>query len=552
MALTADGRQRWAWGLAAAVSLSSAAPVQAQTAAVQTICTITVNSADEKSSFARHLPARQFRWVELVEPGRRDWLTSACRTAPACDVLLISGHFDGQVFFSDRLESLEHLPVAELERASCSDSCPALFERLKEVYLFGCNTLNPRATASASSELLRRLVREDGATAERLLSQAAGSGESSLQRMRRIFPGVPVIYGFPSVAPLGPVAGMTLEAYFREHGPSEITRGRPGRQLLDHFASFGLQAVSGVREQGADAQARAEMCSFADDRVDDAQRIAAIHLVLRRPMSEVMPQIQRLQSHAADLRSRSASTPAVRSAWASLQDDLMARLRFLAFARASASAEERAGLLDLADDLGWLTADEKRREWERLWRDMLAQPEVGLSDIALACARDARDALDTSQAPSVVAEDAGHTALLACLGSDAARQQVLSLLSSDDPERVSVAQAYLRQRPLLDPGEVLRVTRAIAQMPSAETQARAIEALGRSAPLKPDMLAVLMQVYEKTGSWHVQNAIAGVLIRADAQSLPRADWLQALERARLPAPDGEPLVDVLMRRWRQP
>ena len=48
-------------------------------------------------------------------------------------------------------------PTDEMERASCSDSCPGLFSQLKEVYLFGCNTLNPGASKSASAER-RRLV----------------------------------------------------------------------------------------------------------------------------------------------------------------------------------------------------------------------------------------------------------------------------------------------------------------------------------------------------------------------------------------------------------
>ena len=38
------------------------------------------------------------------------------------------------------------LPVEEMERASCSESCPGLFSRLKEVYLFGCETLSPAAS----------------------------------------------------------------------------------------------------------------------------------------------------------------------------------------------------------------------------------------------------------------------------------------------------------------------------------------------------------------------------------------------------------------------
>jgi hypothetical protein len=42
------------------------------------VCTITVNSPDEKETFRRHLPPGDYRFVELVERGRTDWLASAC------------------------------------------------------------------------------------------------------------------------------------------------------------------------------------------------------------------------------------------------------------------------------------------------------------------------------------------------------------------------------------------------------------------------------------------------------------------------------------------
>src|SRR5206468_5098069 len=126
----------------------------------RTVCTITVNSPDEKETFRRYLPDDQYQFVELVERGRPDWLASACRQGVRCDLLVISGHFDGGTeFYSDRLEVRESLPTAEMERVSCSDSCPGLFSQLQEVYLFGCNTLNAEAVASTTPEAVRSLIR---------------------------------------------------------------------------------------------------------------------------------------------------------------------------------------------------------------------------------------------------------------------------------------------------------------------------------------------------------------------------------------------------------
>src|SRR6266704_3455198 len=74
-------------------------------AAKRTVCTITVNSPNEKEMFRQRLPEDQYEFVELVERGRPDWLASACRQGVRCDLLVISGHFDGGTeFYSDRLE----------------------------------------------------------------------------------------------------------------------------------------------------------------------------------------------------------------------------------------------------------------------------------------------------------------------------------------------------------------------------------------------------------------------------------------------------------------
>jgi hypothetical protein len=89
-----------------------------------TVCTVTVNSADEREAFRQYLPADKFEFVELVERGRPDWLASACQKQVRCDVLIVSGHFAGNEFYSSKFDIDESLPVDEMERAACSASCP--------------------------------------------------------------------------------------------------------------------------------------------------------------------------------------------------------------------------------------------------------------------------------------------------------------------------------------------------------------------------------------------------------------------------------------------
>src|SRR5689334_22237076 len=97
----------------------------------QTVCTITINSNDEERTFRRFLPPDKYDFVELVERGRPDWLASSCQQKISCDILIISGHHgegsEGNVFFAEANDAREYLPIQELERVSCSNSCPSLF-----------------------------------------------------------------------------------------------------------------------------------------------------------------------------------------------------------------------------------------------------------------------------------------------------------------------------------------------------------------------------------------------------------------------------------------
>ena len=246
----------------ALLALSVAAP--AAPADKKTVCTITVNSSDEKEAFRRNLPSDKYQFVELVEHGRADWLSSACRAGVQCDMLIISGHYDGgHEFFSEHVEASEFLPVAEMERVSCSGSCGGLFSRLKEVYLFGCNTLNPEARRSVSANVVSSLVQGGlpKAEAERVVrSVNARYGESSRDRMRLVFKDVPVIYGFSSVAPLGPTAAGILNRYFQSAGTSEVGTGRASPRMLGQFATHSLTVTQGMSDADPLAGVRRDVC----------------------------------------------------------------------------------------------------------------------------------------------------------------------------------------------------------------------------------------------------------------------------------------------------
>ena len=524
----------------------------------KTVCTITVNSSDEKDIFRQNLSRDEFQFVELVESGRPDWLESACRKGVRCDVLLISGHFDGGTeFYSDRLDAREYLPVDEMERVSCSDSCPGLFSQLKEVYLFGCNTLNAEAMRSASAEIARSLVRSghsqsDAERLSRVLNER--HGESNRDRMRHIFKDVPVIYGFSSKAPLGRTAGPMLDRYFKSGSGGEIGSGRAGPKLLDLFAPSSMARATGLSDSDPKAAFRRDVCHFSDDRLSAAQKLGFVHELMGREMAEVRMFLDHIEKYSASLSEAERRAPAVSGALDEIARDEVARTRYLEFARDADLPAVRARMVELARSLGWLSAADQRAELMRMIGDRLAGSAVSSAEVDLVCTLNKDHQLDQElnrlQVPPEQADKVAHSAVLACLGSAEAHARVLRALSSSDDVEVQIAQIYLHHRPIADATELRDVAAAIARMKGSDAQVRALDTLAHYRFSDRESLEELTRLFPLAKSVNVQRAIAGILIRSDYQTIAKAELVQTLSEHRLKSPDGEDSIDLLLRRLR--
>ncbi len=521
----------------------------------KTVCTITVNSADEKEAFRRSLPPDKFQFVELVERGRPDWLASACQQRIRCDVLVISGHYDGgNEFFSEHVEAHEFLPVDEMERASCSNSCSTLFSQLKEVYLFGCNTLNPERQNAVAAEIARNLVLagHPQADAERLAHVlSARYGDSSRDRMRQIFPNVPAIYGFSSVAPLGPVAAFNLSRYFQS-GIGEVASGRASSRLIGHFPGHSLTLTSGLNGPDPQASYRRDICQFSSDQLSPAQKVAFVHQILGREMAEVRIFLDRIERYTASLRDVDREASAVSQQLDEIAHDERARSRYLEFARNADSPTARARMLKLAHSLGWLTPADLRAELMRTIGDSLTRNSVGLAEVDLACTLNQDHQLDDElhrlQLSPAQADRAASAAVLSCLGSTESHARILRALSSSNDDDVQVAQVYLRHRPIADADELRAVTEGVARMTDAKAQARALDTLAGQRITDRQSLEDLTRLFARAGSVGVQLAIAGILLRSDYQMIASADLLQLLRQYRRKSSNSEDMVDVLIRR----
>lgn len=495
----------------------------AATAAPRTVCTITVNSADEREIFRRNLPAGDYKFVELVERGRKDWLASACQQKVQCDALIISGHFDGgDEFYTDSNDKSEYLTVAEMEAASCSDSCPGVFANLKEVYLFGCNTLKPLPDQHAMS---------------------------NRDRLRNIFRNVPVIYGFSSKAPLGRSAGPVLDRWFQS--TPDVGSGKVNAKLLGLFGPASMTATSGTTDTDPQAALRADACKFVDERLSPAQKVTLLHEMLGRDMAEVRLLLEQLEHFVASIGPAQRFEGKTFAAFNAIAGDKAARERFITFARSEEETAVNTRMMALARNIGWLTPAQEEAEFVRMLAERMSRDRIGRDEVDLACARARHHendaAVQTLATHALKTAKVSNAAALACLGNTEAHGRVLRAVTSTNADDIALAQTYLRHRPLKDTGDVRSIASAIGRMPASLAQVRALDTLARQRLSDPDSLREIARLFQSAKSVDLQRAIAGILIRSDYRVLGQAELARSLKQYRIKSPDGGDVIDALIR-----
>jgi hypothetical protein len=206
-------------------------------------------------------------------------------------------------------------------------------------------------------------------------------------------------------------------------------------------------------------------------------------------------------------------------------------------------------MVDFGRTAGWLTDRQRHAELARAIGDLIARASIGFGDVDLVCTLNGDRALDDAGTlvKAGVARTGSQAAALACLGDAPARARVLRLLASADEREVQVAQAYLRHRPVTDPVELRAVARAIAAMPAGPAQVRALDTLGRMHLADAGALDALAALFGRTPSLAVQRAIAEVFLRSDPSAIPAARVAKLFRTRRLRSPNGEDLIDVLVR-----
>ena len=244
--------------------------------------------------------------------------------------------------------------------------------------------------------------------------------------------------------------------------------------------------------------------------------------------------------------------PSVAGALGEIARDQAARDRYLAFARDTDRAQVRARMVQLARSFGWLSPEEERAEIARMIGDLLAGSSMGSAEVDLVCSLNKDRELDQERQGFKLApwqaSKVTHAAVLACLGSAEARARVLQALTSPSDEDVQIAQVYLRHRPIADVKELRVVAMGIARMTEIGAQVRALDTLARHYLSDRESLAELARLFPLTKSVSVQRAIAGIFIRSDYRAIAKPELVRVLRQHRLKSPDGEDVIDVLIRR----
>ena len=130
---------------------------------------------------------------------------------------------------------------------------------------------------------------------------------------------------------------------------------------------------------------------------------------------------------------------------------------------------------------------------------------------------------------------------------------MLQALTSHDDAEVQIAQVYLGHRPITDVDELRDRRRPESRAcRDRSAQVRALDTLARHRLSDRQSLNELARLFPAAGSVDVQRAIAAVFIRADYQAIAKPEVARVLSQYRLKSPDGDDIIDILIRRLRTP
>ena len=355
-----------------------------------TVCSMTMNSTDEREIYKKKMNPKDFNpMVELTTLGANDgfknpqsWLAKACESGIQCDQLIISGHFAGS-FFGDADDSI-FLDLGDMERASCTQSCNGIFKNPKEVFLFGCNTLAGPGLKTRTPEEYLKVLREhhfEESYAESIVASSYGTlGESNKLRMQNVFGDNKRIYGFNSIAPSGKTVTPFWNSYLGKSDPSAHLTDVFNKDsvqmtnylnptLISSMKGTAFESCSGIPDNDT---VKKNECLLRDPKASKKQKLFAIqNLLMEKDYNKFIPLInESIQEFSLSKN----LTPEEKAILSDLSHNKVIREQLLGYAKDLKMLEPSVQCYRFLRDLGMITADEFAKGLKQKTDIYLAKP----------------------------------------------------------------------------------------------------------------------------------------------------------------------------------
>jgi hypothetical protein len=372
--------------------------------------------------------------------------------------VVLTAEFAGRFFGSCG----RSLSLQEMEEASCKARCDGLFHTPREVFLLACNTLATKDVDLRGPAVYMQVLLDHGfeqASAERVVAMRYGPlGPTFREALRRIFAGVPRIYGFSSVAPTGQYTGPMLQRYFSTVGDyrrhlDDAADGAPNRALLAAFAGTSLVETRGLEESEPAARDRDLICALYDERLPVARRLEIVRELVARPdLLAFVPSIQVfIDRHPPD---RMKGEDARLFAAIAANQEAGERVRALVYQLDVSALQLELGRF--AVDMGWLESKRFRKLATESARELLRRP-LSNEVVDVMCELPKHelvgDQFGSDELSDGLFRDPEGIRLVSCLAPPDPRvnARIAAALDAEDPAlRLWAAHALTRRLPLSD------------------------------------------------------------------------------------------------------
>lgn len=297
------------------------------------------------------------------------WWRNAGRSGIQCDILLISSHFGGDLFGD---HTRIRLSLSELEEASCNGTHDGILKHPKEVFLFTCNMLAGKQrdvrTPRQYYQVLLHYYTPD--LAQYYVQTRYGAwGGTFVGRTTRAFYGVPRLYGYNSVSPLGKDARAWVERYLAQIGDygkhlASVKRTTVNQTLLRTIGSTGMIQKAGVQPGTLGDQVRTNLCRYFNAG-STAGKLTVLANVLHEDKFE--PYLTYVEEFYRQHK------PRYGAAYSDIRGNTRVKNHVLKMINISVDMPHtRIDLVNFASHVGWISSTERTAYLEKIIRDLFA------------------------------------------------------------------------------------------------------------------------------------------------------------------------------------